>query len=120
MSGHFQDGPSIYFIPQIPNEGQLYRWWQRSKLHAWEKLLRLALLSDEVDPLRIYFFGISEGGYGSQRLASYYVDYLAGAGPMAGGEPLINAPVENCQHILCRSEERRVGKECRSRWSPYH
>ena len=22
--------------------------------------------------------------------------------------------------IICRSEERRVGKECRSRWSPYH
>ena len=21
---------------------------------------------------------------------------------------------------MCRSEERRVGKECRSRWSPYH
>src|ERR1035438_3726313 len=24
------------------------------------------------------------------------------------------------QKILTRSEERRVGKECRSRWSPYH
>ena len=23
-------------------------------------------------------------------------------------------------HIYNRSEERRVGKECRSRWSPYH
>ena len=23
-------------------------------------------------------------------------------------------------HVLARSEERRVGKECRSRWSPYH
>ena len=23
-------------------------------------------------------------------------------------------------HPDCRSEERRVGKECRSRWSPYH
>src|SRR2546426_4026195 len=23
-------------------------------------------------------------------------------------------------HIKFRSEERRVGKECRSRWSPYH
>ena len=23
-------------------------------------------------------------------------------------------------HPLVRSEERRVGKECRSRWSPYH
>ena len=22
--------------------------------------------------------------------------------------------------VLGRSEERRVGKECRSRWSPYH
>ena len=24
------------------------------------------------------------------------------------------------QEIIYRSEERRVGKECRSRWSPYH
>src|SRR5689334_23403111 len=23
-------------------------------------------------------------------------------------------------HVQLRSEERRVGKECRSRWSPYH
>ena len=31
---------------------------------------------------------------------------------------------EACDYLsrvgLCRSEERRVGKECRSRWSPYH
>ena len=31
---------------------------------------------------------------------------------------------ENMTFIICdnmgRSEERRVGKECRSRWSPYH
>ena len=24
------------------------------------------------------------------------------------------------EDFLARSEERRVGKECRSRWSPYH
>lgn len=53
------------------------------------------LREGEIDPCRIYFFGISEGGYGSQRLASFYADYLAGAGPMAGGEPLVNAPAEN-------------------------
>ena len=29
------------------------------------------------------------------------------------------APVE-LGTIFARSEERRVGKECRSRWSPYH
>src|SRR5690348_2375234 len=30
---------------------------------------------------------------------------------VAGSEPLL---------VVGRSEERRVGKECRSRWSPYH
>ncbi|GIZ14267.1 hypothetical protein [Capnocytophaga catalasegens] len=95
----FKDEPSAYFIPQIPNTGAFYRWWQKSKQFAWEKLLRLAFLSGKIDANKIYFFGISEGGYGSQRLASFYADYLAGAGPMAGGEPLINAPIENCRNI---------------------
>ena len=27
---------------------------------------------------------------------------------------------EQCMLFAHRSEERRVGKECRSRWSPYH
>ena len=31
----------------------------------------------------------------------------------ASGSPYVNRCGE-------RSEERRVGKECRSRWSPYH
>ena len=29
-------------------------------------------------------------------------------------------PIEERKGIVLRSEERRVGKECRSRWSPYH
>lgn len=95
----FDDAPSVYFIPQIPNMGDYYRWWQKSKQFAWEKLLRLSLASGDINPNQIYVFGISEGGYGSQRLASFYADYLAAAGPMAGGEPLKNAPVENCRNI---------------------
>ena len=34
-----------------------------------------------------------------------------------------NVAGKGCGLICCcttRSEERRVGKECRSRWSPYH
>ena len=37
------------------------------------------------------------------------------------GDPILNKvcrPVTNFDDR--RSEERRVGKECRSRWSPYH
>ena len=45
-----------------------------------------------------------------------YVDHLLSYVDVSALKPL---------HIVCnagngRSEERRVGKECRSRWSPYH
>ena len=39
---------------------------------------------------------------------------------------LMSATMVNAQRVITasgkyiRSEERRVGKECRSRWSPYH
>ena len=95
----FEDAPSAYFVPRIPNEGGYYRWWQRSKQWAWSWLLRQLMLDDRLDARKIYVFGISEGGYGSQRLASFYADYWAAAGPMAGGEPLKNAPAENCRNI---------------------
>ena len=32
----------------------------------------------------------------------------------------IVAALERGHFLMQRSEERRVGKECRSRWSPYH
>ena len=38
--------------------------------------------------------------------------------------PWLKENYNNCEVIAVsgdvRSEERRVGKECRSRWSPYH
>ena len=33
---------------------------------------------------------------------------------------IVNMTSPAVSHHLLRSEERRVGKECRSRWSPYH
>ena len=39
-------------------------------------------------------------------------------GEAVGSVPLFNSPV--MASMDDRSEERRVGKECRSRWSPYH
>lgn len=99
LAQQFADAPSAYFIPQIPNENEWYRWWQRSKQYAWQNLIRQLMLRPEINPNRLYVFGISEGGYGSQRLASFYADYWAAAGPMAGGEPLKNAPVENLGNI---------------------
>ena len=44
---------------------------------------------------------------------------------MSGGGVLVVIAIERAydntsSEVVARSEERRVGKECRSRWSPYH
>ena len=52
---------------------------------------------------------------------------------VASADDLFEVLADQCRRVLraaatdvvaigvgCRSEERRVGKECRSRWSPYH
>jgi len=37
------------------------------------------------------------------------------------GVKALHRRVDSAINAICaRSEERRVGKECRSRWSPYH
>ena len=43
-------------------------------------------------------------------------------GPSTTGDAMAVIPVVEKAEIplISRSEERRVGKECRSRWSPYH
>ena len=43
---------------------------------------------------------------------------LRGTGAFVDYDSIDKAPEEKERGI--RSEERRVGKECRSRWSPYH
>src|SRR3989441_11576216 len=40
--------------------------------------------------------------------------------PLEEGRTCAPSTVVRLDEILARSEERRVGKECRSRWSPYH
>ena len=55
------------------------------------------------------------------------LDALEGFAHGDGGElanedvdVIIYAPNQQWFELVLRSEERRVGKECRSRWSPYH
>ena len=45
---------------------------------------------------------------------------LLGAGTVGSGVYKLAGMQEEDICLKTRSEERRVGKECRSRWSPYH
>ena len=61
----------------------------------------------------------------SVRVARRYIDdekvhFLFGVVSSAVGLALTEVSKQNKKIFIGRSEERRVGKECRSRWSPYH
>ena len=45
---------------------------------------------------------------------------LTEAGLWTDGRYFVQAEKQLAGSTVTRSEERRVGKECRSRWSPYH
>lgn len=122
---YFQDSPSAYFVPRSPMGGTGCRWYQPSRQEVWERVIRFAYLSENVNPDKIYIMGISEGGYGSQRLASFYADYLAGAGPIAGAEPFYNCPAENtanlafCQQVGANDTSygrARITGICKKEW----
>ncbi len=57
-------------------------------MYQTRRAFQLGILSGNIDPKRVYLIGISEGGYGSHRLAVFMPDYFAGIGPMAAAEPL--------------------------------
>ena len=63
-------------------------------------------------------------GSGKSSLTSKLYEYYTRNGAFAAVlnlDPGVESMPYNCDvDVRDRSEERRVGKECRSRWSPYH
>ena len=72
--------------------------------------------------------------FGGKKEVPGYITYLSGVLPYAIMGMLVVYCLKNVSFfagshgipeiaasaVVVRSEERRVGKECRSRWSPYH
>src|SRR2546430_9403155 len=70
--------------------------------------------------------GRMQNRYGPNRVGPFgLLQPLAAGIKMLIKEDVVPARADKVVHLLApilvaRSEERRVGKECRSRWSPYH
>ena len=76
--------------------------------------------------MKIISFSAIKGGVGKTTLAYNYGEWLADK-----GNKILFIDIDHQCNLTqiydiydikdtIRSEERRVGKECRSRWSPYH
>src|SRR5256885_16604114 len=99
--------------------------------HAWEKWLDVAGAADKVDGTRGPHFSsnILSLEAASQKLGVALALRPLVDADLASGRlcpPFKTALTPRsayylvCPEVISRSEERRVGKECRSRWSPYH
>src|SRR2546426_5011659 len=80
--------------------------------------LKVAFLANRHDTVGIDLVAMGVNDvlvHGAEPL--YFLDYIGTARlDSARVETIVKGIVAGCR----RSEERRVGKECRSRWSPYH
>ena len=74
----------------------------------------MASLSSQILWTRILVFPLGSTLYSFALILS---TFLLG---IAIGSLAANKLLGRSHQVLKRSEERRVGKECRSRWSPYH
>src|SRR5256885_10044045 len=95
-------------------------------------ILVYVVLSVVYDNVFFFFFFQAEDGIRDYKVTGVQTCAL----PICLRETAQHQPVPGCQDLLVtprlyalfahleelqpRSEERRVGKECRSRWSPYH
>ena len=87
---------------------------QKRALELSEKdvlnVIEIVLNEYPIDQKSIFLMGHSMGGGGTWYLGAKYSQLWRAIAPMSG--PFVDE--------ANRSEERRVAKKCRSRWSPYH
>ncbi len=94
---------ALYFVPRMADDND-GRWYYNYCQDAYDRIVRAAIAFHQVDPDRVYLIGISEGAYTAYRLGAFMADRWAGAGSMAGGEPLNNAPPPNMRNIAFRAD----------------
>ena len=92
----------VYFVPRMADDRR-GRWWYKHNQVAFDKVIDQAIVHWNVDPNRVYIMGISEGGYGTDILAPFMADRLAGANAMAGGVGLGNPPA-NLRNVAFRTD----------------
>ena len=90
----------LYFIPRMAHD-RWGRWWMKHNIDIFTRVIKRAILFNDVDPNRIYIMGISQGGYGTCHLSPLLADQFAAAGSMAGGMMTVT---ENLRNLPFRSD----------------
>lgn len=93
----------IYFVPRMVDDRK-GRWFHSFNQTAFERVIQHAIAHWGVDPNRVYKLGISQGGFGTNKLVPFMPDRFAGANPMAGGVDPDNHPAANLRNVAFRND----------------
>ena len=102
-----------YLKSRLEREGHVFQSETDTEVlaHLIEKYFQNNLEKAVMEALKVV-----EGTYGIAVISQKDPQKIVAA---RKGSPLVIG-IGNKEYFITRSEERRVGKECRSRWSPYH
>jgi len=93
---------AIYFVPRMVDDNN-GRWWRDFNVTAFNAMIKHAIAHWDVNPNRVYILGISEGGYGTEVLASWMPEKFAAANGMACGSNT-SVRVENLRNVPFRTD----------------
>ncbi|SHJ25286.1 hypothetical protein SAMN02745181_1560 [Rubritalea squalenifaciens DSM 18772] len=74
----------VFFVPRMADD-RLGRWYHDLNVDVFDRMIKHAILEWNVDPNKVYLLGISEGGYGTDKLLPYMADRFAAGNSMAAG-----------------------------------
>lgn len=93
----------VYFVPRMP-EGSGKRWIRGHNQDAYERVIEHAIAHWGVDSNRVYFLGISQGGFATDKLLPFMPDRFAAGNAMASGvNPEKHRP-ENLRNTAYRTD----------------
>ena len=110
------------YIRQLTYFGQRADWSHDGKKilfieKTFGDIYEAEIATGIIRPLTHHYF---HEGYTRALFLSNGDILLSGARKFDAEDPWPSRNERNAELWVLRSEERRVGKECRSRWSPYH
>ncbi len=102
IQNKYGDDPSCFIVPRMADDRK-GRWYFTPQIYIFKKLAQLAMMNENFNSERIYLTGISEGGYGTNRLALFMPDYFAAFGVLAAAERPDGSEV-NLRNVAFRME----------------
>jgi len=88
----------VFVVPRMADD-RLGRWYHDLNSDAFDLIIEHAISAWGVDPNKVYLLGISEGGYGTDKLLPYMADRFAAGNSMAAGSLVKIGAQTTCENL---------------------